>query len=355
MNLYRRKGKGVGGGNEWECNNCHLSFENSNVLNLHILFHAAEDVDLERVEQYAITTNESVMYGSGPNYVQVDKRVLACPVCQMQFHDKKMLIQHAADHGTSKYKFLRERPFKCDKCCKAFYTHERLQRHILCHGDESTKPLQCDVCFKRFMNNSALSCHIKIHSDKKYYTCPVCHEGFDHTNAMKLHVVKHSVNGYYKCPDCERQFEDFLSMRKHLRSFHSNKEYPCPECKKVFPRPDKLKLHMLRHSSHREFMCETCGRQFKRKDKLKEHIRRMHAGDKEPKVVNQQNMSSKKFVPKVSPNDFQRFIYKCHLCMLGFKRRGMLVNHLAKRHPDINMESVPELNLPNTNQTSTSC
>lgn len=346
MNLYRRKGKGVGGGNEWECNNCHLSFENSNVLNLHILFHAAEDVDLERVEQYAITTNESVMYGSGPNYVQVDKRVLACPVCQMQFHDKKMLIQHAADHGTSKYKFLRERPFKCDKCCKAFYTHERLQRHILCHGDESTKPLQCDVCFKRFMNNSALSCHIKIHSDKKYYTCPVCHEGFDHTNAMKLHVVKHSVNGYYKCPDCERQFEDFLSMRKHLRSFHSNKEYPCPECKKVFPRPDKLKLHMLRHSSHREFMCETCGRQFKRKDKLKEHIRRMHAGDKEPKVVNQQNMSSKKFVPKVSPNDFQRFIYKCHLCMLGFKRRGMLVNHLAKRHPDINMESVPELNLP---------
>lgn len=343
MNLYRRKGKGTGGGNEWECDHCHLTFENSNVLNLHILVHSTEDVNVERVQQYAITNNETVMYGSAPNFVQV---VLACPVCQMQFTDPKMLIHHAGEHGASKYKFLRERPFKCDKCCKAFYTHERLQRHILCHGDESTKPLQCDVCYKRFMNNSALSCHIKIHSDKKYYTCPVCHEGFDHTNAMKSHVVKHCVNGYYKCPDCERQFEDFLSLRKHLRSFHSNKEYPCPECKKVFPRPDKLKLHMLRHSSHREFMCETCGRQFKRKDKLKEHIRRMHAGDKEPKMINQQHMSSKKFVPKVSPTDFHRFIYKCHLCMLGFKRRGMLVNHLAKRHPDINMESVPELNLP---------
>ncbi len=32
--------------------------------------------------------------------------------------------------------------------------------------------------------------------------------------------------------------------------------------------------------------------------------------------------------------------------MLGFKRRGMLVNHLAKRHPDIKPEDVPELNLP---------
>lgn len=50
MNLYRRKGKDVGGGNEWECNNCYLLFENLNVLNFYILFYVVEDVDLERVE-----------------------------------------------------------------------------------------------------------------------------------------------------------------------------------------------------------------------------------------------------------------------------------------------------------------
>ena len=49
---------------------------------------------------------------------------------------------------------------------------------------------------------------------------------------------------------------------------------------------------------------------------------------------------------QVSPTDYHRFIYKCHKCLLGFKRRGMLVNHLAKRHPDIALETVPELNLP---------
>lgn len=49
---------------------------------------------------------------------------------------------------------------------------------------------------------------------------------------------------------------------------------------------------------------------------------------------------------QVSPTDYHRFIYKCHTCLLGFKRRGMLVNHLAKRHPDISPDSVPELNLP---------
>ena len=52
------------------------------------------------------------------------------------------------------------------------------------------------------------------------------------------------------------------------------------------------------------------------------------------------------FVDQVSPTDYHRFIYKCHKCLLGFKRRGMLVNHLAKRHPDISLETVPELNLP---------
>lgn len=32
--------------------------------------------------------------------------------------------------------------------------------------------------------------------------------------------------------------------------------------------------------------------------------------------------------------------------MQGFKRRGMLVNHLAKRHPDTSPDTIPELNLP---------
>ena len=30
--------------------------------------------------------------------------------------------------------------------------------------------------------------------------------------------------------------------------------------------------------------------------------------------------------------DLDKFLYKCEICQLGFKRRGMLVNHLAKRY-----------------------
>lgn len=49
---------------------------------------------------------------------------------------------------------------------------------------------------------------------------------------------------------------------------------------------------------------------------------------------------------QVAPTELHRFIYKCQTCQLGFKRRGMLVNHLAKRHPNVPPSTVPELNLP---------
>ena len=54
---------------------------------------------------------------------------------------------------------------------------------------------------------------------------------------------------------------------------------------------------------------------------------------------------------QTNPVDCDRFIYKCRRCQVGFKRRGMLVNHLAKRHPDVPPDSVPELSLPILRQT----
>jgi len=49
---------------------------------------------------------------------------------------------------------------------------------------------------------------------------------------------------------------------------------------------------------------------------------------------------------KASLSDYDKLIFKCHDCQLGFKRRGMLINHMAKRHPEVALASIPELNLP---------
>ncbi|XP_041513137.1 PR domain zinc finger protein 10 isoform X4 [Microtus oregoni] len=136
-----------------------------------------------------------------------------------------------------------------------------------------------------------------------------------------------------------------IRVKKHVRSFHSEKIYQCTECDKAFCRPDKLRLHMLRHSDRKDFLCSTCGKQFKRKDKLREHMQRMHNPEREAKKADRISRS-KTFKPRITSSDYDSFTFKCRLCMMGFRRRGMLVNHLSKRHPDMKIEEVPELTLP---------
>lgn len=79
---------------------------------------------------------------------------------------------------------------------------------------------------------------------------------------------------------------------------------------------------------------------------MREHSKRMHSSDRDARASKTTTKTPPKFVPKVDPTDYMQFEYKCHTCLLGFKRRGMLVNHLAKRHPNVDMTSVPELNQP---------
>lgn len=198
---------------------------------------------------------------------------------------------------------------------------------MLVHGSDELKPLQCDKCNKRFLNNSALACHLKTHMPgRKQFECPICRETFDYVLQLKLHVQQHCVDGQYTCPHCKKHFSKYSIIRKHIRAFHCERRHSCSNCSKNFPTLDKLRMHLLKHSDHREFLCADCGKQFKRKDKLKEHCKRMHSEEREnavpkQKVINVQ--SSKKCIPKVEPTDYHRFIYKCHSCLVGFKRRGL--------------------------------
>ncbi|XP_059722977.1 PR domain zinc finger protein 10 isoform X4 [Haemorhous mexicanus] len=243
--------------------------------------------------------------------------------------------------------FIRKsfRPFKCLQCGKAFREKDKLDQHLRFHGREGNCPLTCDICNKGFINSGALESHMKFHMDQKTYSCIFCPESFDRLDLLKDHVAIHVNDGYFTCPTCKKRFPDFIQVKKHVRSFHSEKIYQCTECDKAFCRPDKLRLHMLRHSDRKDFLCSTCGKQFKRKDKLREHMQRMHNPEREAKKADRINRS-KTFKPRIASTDYESFMFKCRLCMMGFRRRGMLVNHLSKRHPDMKIEEVPELTLP---------
>ncbi|KAK5645486.1 hypothetical protein RI129_006786 [Pyrocoelia pectoralis] len=304
----------------YHCSKCDAYFESDALLKVHGLQHRVDSNEIQ----------------------------LSCSDCHKEFLSKDEFDKHNC-RSTDKPQ-TNKNGCKCPVCYKMFASQERIQRHMLVHGSEESKPLKCDTCNKRFLNNSALACHLKTHSvGKRMFECPMCNESFQHVLQLKVHVPLHCIDGKYTCPHCKKIFKEYSIIRKHIRAFHCERKHNCPQCNKPFPTLDKLRMHLLRHSDHREFLCADCGKQFKRKDKLKEHTKRMHSEEREntiPKPSKLAMQNNKKFTPKVQPTDYHRFIYKCHACLVGFKRRGMLVNHLAKRHPDISPGSVPELNLP---------
>lgn len=63
-------------------------------------------------------------------------------------------------------------------------------------------------------------------------------------------------------------------------------------------------------------------------------MQRMHNPDREAKKADRIHRS-KTLKLKVPTTDFESFMFKCRVCMMGFRRRGMLVSYNSQR--DVNL------------------
>lgn len=204
----------------------------------------------------------------------------------------------------------------------------------------------CQICKKRCRNRAALTVHMKTHQESgKYFNCYMCLTALANRKSYLAHMEAHrDESGSFPCQKCDKVYADIVSLRNHAKYAHVNK-FECHICGRQFPRTDKLSLHMLSHNDAKTALCPVCGKQFKRNDKMKTHWKKKHNGnDNSDATV----MSILETAAKMTEaeSDFDRFIYKCQSCRIGFRRRGMLVNHMVKRHPDVSISSIPELNLP---------
>uniref|UniRef100_A0A8C2Z0D9 PR domain zinc finger protein 10 n=1 Tax=Cyclopterus lumpus TaxID=8103 RepID=A0A8C2Z0D9_CYCLU len=362
----------------WPCYECNRRFVSSEQLQQHLNMH---DDKLNSVTRGRGRGRGKRRFGTGrrpgrpPKFIRLDPPVDAGGE-KIAVRDTLMHSEHAEgaqnrlkDQGQSsqsdahltsqdmrrakrirnaalQHLFIRKsfRPFKCTHCGKAFRDKDKLDQHLRVHGRDAYA-FACHICSKSFTSDSALEDHLLVHTENRSYSCLLCTETFERLDLLKDHVGMHAVNGCFTCPSCKKTFTDFIQVKKHIRCFHSEKVFQCPDCEKAFCRPDKLRLHMLRHSDRKDFLCSTCGKQFKRKDKLREHMQRMHNPDREAKKADRIHRS-KTLKLKVPTTDFESFMFKCRVCMMGFRRRGMLVNHLSKRHPEMRIDDVPELTLP---------
>uniref|UniRef100_A0AAR2ISC7 PR domain zinc finger protein 10 n=1 Tax=Pygocentrus nattereri TaxID=42514 RepID=A0AAR2ISC7_PYGNA len=323
----------------WPCYECNRRFMSSEQLQQHLNMH---DDKLDLIQRFRRGRGRGrKRFGAGrrpgrrPKFIRLETPA--------ESTDK---TQVSAFNAALQHLFIRKsfRPFKCSQCGKAFREKDKLDQHMRYHGRDGCRHA-CHHCNKGFLSSAALEDHLQLHSDQRTYSCLFCTESYDRLDLLKEHVGVHLVNGCFSCPSCKKTFTDFIQVKKHVRSFHSEKIFQCTECDKAFCRPDKLRLHMLRHSDRKDFLCSTCGKQFKRKDKLREHMQRMHNPEREAKKADRIHRT-KTLKQKEPTTDFESFMFKCRLCMMGFRRRGMLVNHLSKRHPEMRIDEVPELTLP---------
>uniref|UniRef100_A0AAZ3NSB6 PR domain zinc finger protein 10 n=1 Tax=Oncorhynchus tshawytscha TaxID=74940 RepID=A0AAZ3NSB6_ONCTS len=324
----------------WPCYECNRRFMSSEQLQQHLNMHD-DKLDCVTRPKGRARGRGRKRFGTGrrpgrpPKFIRLDPSI-ATAGDKTPVRTTNAALQHL---------FIRKsfRPFKCTHCGKAFRDQDKLEIHLRVHGRDAY--LSCHHCNKGFLSHGALEDHLLLHSEHRTYSCLFCTDTFDRLDLLKEHVGGHAVNGRFTCPSCKKVFTDFIQVKKHVRSFHSEKIFQCSDCDKAFCRPDKLRLHMLRHSDRKDFLCSTCGKQFKRKDKLREHMQRMHNPEREAKKADRIHRS-KALKQKVPTTDLESFMFKCRMCMMGFRRRGMLVNHLSKRHPEMRIEEVPELTLP---------
>ncbi|XP_060877127.1 LOW QUALITY PROTEIN: PR domain zinc finger protein 10-like [Metopolophium dirhodum] len=315
----------------WLCVACDLKFSKRETILIHIKLHE-DEFDVEQVTLTDTT----------------------CPECNSEFHQTEELIKHVYVHSfTDNRMGLGGTFYNCYQCDRRYRNAIHLRSHQAKHKENELKPYKCNMCDKRFLNTVVLTCHVRTHFEGVIYDCPMCRLTFVDLKSLKGHVHSHAVNNIFYCPMCPLQFNTYKLIRKHIRARHHGIEFGCEYCNSSFSSRFNLNVHMLSHSDQRDFLCTMCGKQYKRKDKLKIHMNKVHYSIKKPsktqlKLEARAEKKAQQIQLKTTKTmlEYESSEFKCDKCLVGFKRRGVYVNHLALRHPEISLDSVPSLNQP---------
>eukprot|EP01083_Nonionella_stella_P230178 813958_1 len=213
-----------------------------------------------------------------------------CLVCGRKLSSYQNLTFHSFRHSP-------EKPFKCDTCAKGFCVEFQLTRHKMTH---SKKEFKCDQpgCSYSFYIKSGLDVHMRTHT--KPFKCNRCFKAFAHKPVRKRHQASCTgpssdpepsepsqaaqlaieltakFDGQPKCEYCNREFKFQSRLVKHLRTHTREQPFSCDFCDKKFGTTSARMVHIRLHTGERPHKCETCGGRFLRLIDLKAHTRSVH-------------------------------------------------------------------------------
>ncbi|XP_026304625.1 zinc finger protein 347-like isoform X2 [Piliocolobus tephrosceles] len=138
-----------------------------NQLELSFWSHLAElqGFQTERKIYECNQSEKSVTSGSSVSLLQTNLPRVNTSISNMYRND----FMHPSLLTQDQKAYIREKPYKCSDCGKAFNQRSNLTIHQRIHTGQ--KPHKCDICGKGFSQNSYLENHQRIHTGEKPYKC----------------------------------------------------------------------------------------------------------------------------------------------------------------------------------------
>lgn len=226
-----------------------------------------------------------------------DSAALRCAICETEFTNFKILLEHMHVHF---------RNFVCEVCNAGFVTKRLLVGHRRRHGTGNYK---CVYCSKTFSSDQKKRDHEqRIHLGlKKRNKCKFCDEKFADYWSKMDHLVKvHGVpQVVLKCQACERTFKNQRALNRHVKKDHLlERRHVCSVCDMEFYLKNRLEDHMIAHTGVKKFQCYVCTRWYATNKSLRYHLR-SHADDRQ---------------------------FSCDICGQAFAQKRNLTSHLLSKH-----------------------
>lgn len=350
----------------YSCNICEKTFKRRTHLNIHLFTHN------DHRPHVCKTCNKSFTHSyflKQHEYIHSTQKDYSCPICQKEFTVRRYFRLHVRNHNKN--------PYKCDACSFACNKLKLLNEHTKMHNcanyqckdcgrlfcEEASQKIHkclkydtsrfsCTLCQKKFKENWTLQLHLKTHANERTFVCGICKKRFNLKNVLKAHLNSHFEelpDKPYSCTVCPKQFHHESNLKSHmqyhkkqskkLEKDHQATETPISSANNkaelgyfVSPESDIIQPVYLIDAKYARYVCNVCLKGFKRRYLFLEHYRR-HAGDKpySCEVCNMQ-FAGKGCLSRHSRIHTGEKKYSCDICHKSFTRQSNLRTHLESQY-----------------------